>query len=58
MHRLAASLPVTRSDVWSLVTLAVFIGLVLTLAVRTPATGIQNASVITSTVPADQPNPL
>lgn len=58
MHRPAANLAVTRSDVWSLVTLAVFVGFVLALAVRTPAASMQNASVITSAPSADQLNPL
>jgi hypothetical protein len=59
MHKSAAKFAVSRTDFWSALTLAVCIGMVLTLAVRAPATADQGAGVtFSSTAPADRPNSL
>ncbi len=59
MHRSDAKFTRGLTDVWSAVVLAVFIGMVMTLAVRVAATGDQGVSMtISSTGPAARLNPL
>lgn len=55
MQKTVPKFGVSRSDVWSALVLSVCVGVVLTLAVRAPATAHQGSStILSSSATADQ----